>query len=79
MSKMNIEVEEGKKPETQPKPEEIGKTQPKPDEGQSEVGGRAHLRRMLCWNCGGVSTVVVSDVSYNYYDCCYCDATNGPF
>ena len=79
MSKINIEVQEGKEPESAPPADQIGKTQPKADDAGAEVGGRAHVSRMLCWRCGGISTIVVSDVSYNYYDCCYCGATNGPF
>ncbi len=79
MSNINIEVKQGKKPETTPKPEEIGKTQPAPNKAAGEVGGRAHYSRMYCWNCDGISTIVVSDDDYNYYNCCYCGATNGPF
>ena len=80
MSKINIEVLDGKKPETEPDASEVGKTETlQPGGGGDEAGGRAHLSRMLCWNCCNISTIVVSEFEYKYYTCCYCGATNGPF
>ena len=80
MSKVNIEVLDGRKPETEPDAKDIGKTQMDPPSNDGdEAGGRAQIMRMLCWNCAWISFIEVSDHSYNYYTCCNCGATNGPF
>lgn len=74
----DIEVLVGKEATEQADPSKTTKSTPTPPkEESSEVSGRAIVRRrMVCWNCDGVSSIWYDTDWYHTYICCYCGASN---
>jgi hypothetical protein len=65
---------EGKKPDREIPPDQIGKLEPA--KGDEEAGGRTSPFWVKCWNCHQFLTKSLSPPSNQAYTCANCGAVN---